>query len=335
MKRKRITVFAAMLALACLYATSAFAMGTDISVTNAAVNLREGPSTQYAKILTIPAGERVYIVAADVGGWTKVQYQDTEGFVSTQYLGNKKSHPATQGGVTSGNANFGQYATSAAVNLREGPGTSYAVMTVVPAGAKVGVTDYGNGWAHAWYGNYEGYVAIQYLPDLHDIHSGDAQGAAYTTISAVNLRKGRGTGYGVITVVPKGATVNVEDYAYGWAHVNYNGIEGYLYTEYINGLAFADAGGNTEGDMTWFHGEDYSAVYNEEYYAAHNPDVIEAYGNKPGMLIQHFVNYGIYEGRQAKEDFNVETYRSQHPELNERFGDDLHYYYLYACGIID
>ncbi len=333
MKRKLLVTLAAALALVCLYATSAFAMGTDITMTNAAVNLREGPSTQYAKIDTIPAGTRVYIIAADVNGWTKVEYNEQEGFVATKYLGNKKDHPATQGGVSSGDANFAQYAVSTAVNLREGPGTNYAVMTVVPGGANVGVTDYGNGWAHAWYGNYEGYIAIQYIPVLYDLHAGHAGGEEFTTNAAVNMRRGRGTGYGVIMVVPKGAVVTVEDYAYGWAHVNYNGTEGYLYMDYIDGVAHH--GGSTEGDMTWFHGEDYSAVYNEEYYAAHNPDVLEAYGQKPGMLIQHFVNYGIYEGRQAKEDFNVETYRAQHPELNERFGDDLHYYYLYACGIIE
>ena len=31
--------------------------------------------------------------------------------------------------------------------------------------------------------------------------------------------------------------------------------------------------------------------------------------------------------------FNVYTYRDEHPELWEKFGDNLRGYYLWACGI--
>lgn len=334
MKKKISLAFAMLVALACLWATSAFAMGTDISVANADVNLREGPSTEYAKITTIPAGSQVYILDADVNGWTRVEYEGDTGFVASKYLGNKLDHEGTSG-YGSGDAGFAQYAVSDDVNLRIGPGKAFEVLTVVPAGAEVGVSDYGNGWAHCWYGNYEGYIYMEYIPALAHIHSGHAQGTAYKVSDAVNLRKGPGVGYGRVTVVPAGESVTVEDFAYGWAHVRYGDKEGYIYMKYIPDLKYAMTPGDSpEGDMTWYGGYDYGNVYDEEYYAANQPDVVKAVGKDPKALIKHFVNYGIYEGRQAKEDFNVNTYRSMHPELQERFGSDLHLYYLYACNII-
>ena len=52
-----------------------------------------------------------------------------------------------------------------------------------------------------------------------------------------------------------------------------------------------------------------------------------------GKGYQHIVTYGMSEGRQAINSFNVYTYRSQHPDLEQRFGDNLRMYYLYACGL--
>ena len=49
--------------------------------------------------------------------------------------------------------------------------------------------------------------------------------------------------------------------------------------------------------------------------------------------LKHFVDYGMAEGRQGRASFNVYTYRDEHPELWEKFGDNLRGYYLWACGI--
>ena len=59
--------------------------------------------------------------------------------------------------------------------------------------------------------------------------------------------------------------------------------------------------------------------------------------NRKQMCIrdrQHFVNYGMAEGRQGRASFNVYTYRDEHPELWEKFGDNLRGYYLWACCLL-
>ena len=59
----------------------------------------------------------------------------------------------------------------------------------------------------------------------------------------------------------------------------------------------------------------------------------EAVDDDANAYLQHFVDYGMAEGRQGRASFNVYTYRDEHPELWEKFGDNLRGYYLWACGI--
>lgn len=50
----------------------------------------------------------------------------------------------------------------------------------------------------------------------------------------------------------------------------------------------------------YWKGTDYSDVFDAEYYAAHNPDVVKTLGSSRKALLGHFVNYGRAEGRKGK-----------------------------------
>lgn len=50
------------------------------------LNLRNGPSTAYAILLTMPQGATVDIIAGPSNGWYQVRYQGTEGWASGAYL---------------------------------------------------------------------------------------------------------------------------------------------------------------------------------------------------------------------------------------------------------
>lgn len=54
-------------------------------VTTTALNMRKGASTKYAKILTIPKGKTVKLLAS-TNGWYKVDYNGTTGFCSGAYI---------------------------------------------------------------------------------------------------------------------------------------------------------------------------------------------------------------------------------------------------------
>jgi hypothetical protein len=78
---------------------------------------------------------------------------------------------------------------------------------------------------------------------------------------------------------------------------------------------------------TGYKGVDYSAVYNRIYYLQNNEDVAAAFGDDAGKLIEHFVDYGMSEGRQASADFNVNNYKARYEDLRNAFGDNLAEYY--------
>lgn len=61
------------------------------------------------------------------------------------------------------------------------------------------------------------------------------------------------------------------------------------------------------------------SVFDAEYYAEQNPDVVAVCG-KEGVF-EHFLAYGIWETRQPNADFNVNAYFSAYEDLREAFGE--------------
>ena len=51
---------------------------------------------------------------------------------------------------------------------------------------------------------------------------------------------------------------------------------------------------------TVYDGVDYSAVYDYEYYRAHNDDLARAYGDVSDKFLEHFVKYGMRDVRQVQ-----------------------------------
>lgn len=61
-------------------------------------------------------------------------------------------------------------------------------------------------------------------------------------------------------------------------------------------------------------------VFDAKYYADHNSDIKAAFGYDEQKLIQHFVNHGISEGRQASLTFAVKYYVEANPDIGAAFG---------------
>jgi len=78
-----------------------------------------------------------------------------------------------------------------------------------------------------------------------------------------------------------------------------------------------------------YNGVDYSAVYDGKYYHEHHKDVADAFLNNYDKHIQHFVNHGMREHRQANGAFNVDIYKANYPDLQKAFGNDIEAYYIH------
>lgn len=84
-----------------------------------------------------------------------------------------------------------------------------------------------------------------------------------------------------------------------------------------------------------YNGVDYSPVFDPVYYASHHADVKAAYGTDATKLFNHFTIYGMKEGRQANEKFNVIKYRDRYLDLQKAYGSNLklYYYHYIVYGI--
>ncbi len=74
-------------------------------------------------------------------------------------------------------------------------------------------------------------------------------------------------------------------------------------------------------------GLDYGQIFNPTYYSDKYSDLKKVYGTDVTKLFNHFLNYGMKEGRQAISTFNVIAYKNNYEDLRKAFGDNIVSYY--------
>lgn len=75
---------------------------------------------------------------------------------------------------------------------------------------------------------------------------------------------------------------------------------------------------------------DYSAVFDADYYYSAYSDIRSVIGNDPKALLEHFVSFGMQEGRRGNAEFDVKAYMENNPDLVGLLGtEDYESYYLH------
>lgn len=75
---------------------------------------------------------------------------------------------------------------------------------------------------------------------------------------------------------------------------------------------------------------DYTAVFDADYYYNAYADLRSAIGNNQEKLLQHFIAFGMQEGRRGNAEFDVNAYMENNPDLVQAFGPaDYTSYYLH------
>jgi uncharacterized protein YraI len=131
--------------------------------TTDSVNLRAGPGTDSAVILTIPEDATLKIGGSLNKGFYPVRYQGIKGWVYADYL-----EPGSRGGsvteAVSRPRRLGPAHTMDDLNLRSGPGTSYSVILLMPKGASLTITgSYSKGFYPVRYQGIKGWASADYL----------------------------------------------------------------------------------------------------------------------------------------------------------------------------
>ena len=74
-----------------------------------------------------------------------------------------------------------------------------------------------------------------------------------------------------------------------------------------------------------------SPVFHLGYYIENNPDVANIYLNDTDRIMDHFLRYGINEGRPSSPNFNLEAYKTRNEDLKNIFqNSNVDYYYHYC-----
>ncbi len=123
-----------------------------VATSSGRLNVRSAQSTSSSVVASLNKGSYVTLIS-QTGSWWYVEYADGRyGYCHADYIRTVESDPATVS-TQSGN-----------LNVRTGPGTSYAVADRLPKGESVVVLSQSNGWSHILYnGTKTGYVSTQYL----------------------------------------------------------------------------------------------------------------------------------------------------------------------------
>ncbi len=238
-------------------------------VNSGPLNFRTGPSLSAGIITALAEGTTVTLTGQQSNGYWQAQAVGTTGWLASQFLTTGAapggsdpgtSNPGTgdPGTVGVGDASTGTATVTARLNLRRGPGTSYAVITVLPVGATVDLRGASqSGYYPLSYNGTTGWAAADWLtigsspaptpsptppptqtptpaPGSGNVGIGDTATGSATTTARLNLRQGPGITYGVITVLPLGATVELRgDAQNGYYPLSYNGTTGWAAGDWL------------------------------------------------------------------------------------------------------
>ena len=122
------------------------------------------------------------------------------------------------------------------VNVRKGPGTGYDRVETLAKGKRVTILDEENGWYKVSWNNSTGYVKMDYVSADSNSASAAQSETANATVtggSAINVRKGPGTGYECVTTVSTGKRVTLLAEEGGWFKVEFGGTTGYVLGDFL------------------------------------------------------------------------------------------------------
>jgi len=109
------------------------------------------------------------------------------------------------------------------VNVRKSANTTSEVLTRVLSGTSVTITGVSGRWYQVKVNGVTGYIYDTYL----------TEGTTAKTTVNVNMRKGPGTEFGIITTLAAGTSVTVISKSGNWTYVKVGSTYGYIHNSYI------------------------------------------------------------------------------------------------------
>ena len=134
---------------------------------HSSLNVRSGASTSSSVIGSLSNGSKVIIVG-ESGSWYKINYGNTTGYVSKDYIqssgeSNNSSNSGNSSSETASNKSGYVVNVHSSLNVRSGASTSSSVIGSLSNGSKVTIVGESGSWYKINYGNTTGYVSKEYV----------------------------------------------------------------------------------------------------------------------------------------------------------------------------
>ena len=241
------------------------------------------------------------------------------------------------------------------IGYQEGSSSSYLSGTVKGNG---NYTEYGR-----WYGLQDMWCAmfVSWCAHVAGIPTSVVPSHSYTP-TGLNWFKNKGQAYSRATVAAGGYTPQPGDIIYFKSSRNQN-ITNHIgiVTSYSGGTVYTIEGNTSSATISTNGGavcaKSYSitntyivyickpaftsqagsglkdVVFDADYYSSAHADLKEAFGTDADALYQHFLDFGIKEGRQASPMFDLKYYLANNAHVQEAIGSTTDYTAAYKYFI--
>ena len=135
-----------------------------------------------------------------------------------------------------------------ALRLRDSASTEGAILATAPQGdAVVILEDVGNNWYKVDYKAVQGYMSGEFLTVAQKADVAIGYGKVDADGSSLNVRSGPATTFDKVAVLPADAVVEIVGIDSGWDKITYNGVTGYVSSEF---MTTTKESGGSRGDET-------------------------------------------------------------------------------------
>ena len=220
--------------------TEALANEGTIYITTSTLRFRAEPSLDALTIEMVGEGINVRVIDRGTNGWYQVELDGIQGYmyaeflepqVSTNLPASTNTSTSTIAASTNNNSQPTDFVTTANLRLRSGPSFDAPTIQTVPEGRRVWVIETrADGWYVVEYNNIFGYMYSEFLTNGAPTY--------FMTTANLRLRAEPSLDAQAIQTIPQGRRVQVIDRGTnGWYLVEHDGVQGYMYSEFLFDVA--------------------------------------------------------------------------------------------------
>lgn len=245
--KKTLSILLALLLILTMLPLSAMAASTKTvyvsSTGSGTLNLRSGPGKDYSVKGYVHHGDKVDKLDSS-GEWSKVKVHDNgkTGWIKTKYIDGTTKELGTGKKTVS-------VSSGSKLNLRSGPGTSYAIKGTVKSGDTVKVLNTEDNWVKVTVSSSgkTGWIMAKYVGGSSGSSGSGSSGSSSSTQNvyrvtgaSLNVRKGAGTSYGKVATLHTGDAFKVTGSSGNWFKITtFSGISGWVSKNYTTAGASA------------------------------------------------------------------------------------------------